>query len=68
MGRVIIIESKTVFEYLNQLKEMGENLSEYRGIFGFSIGFTESRSPIYKYPKPGFDITDELTNISMTSY
>jgi len=64
MGKVVIIESKPVYEYLMQLKEMGEDIREYRGIFGFSLGFTESRSPIYKYPKQALEITDQLTNFS----
>ena len=68
MGKVTIIESKPVYEYLKQLKEMGEDIRNYRGLFGFSIGFTEGRSPLYKYPKPEFDITDELTNFSSVSY
>jgi lysine 2,3-aminomutase len=68
MGKVIIIESKPVYEFLKQLKEMGENTSEYRGLFGYSIGFTENRSPIYDYPEPEYKLTGELTNFSDESY
>jgi len=64
MGKVTVIESKPVYEYLKQLQAMGENLKDYKGIFGYSLGFTERRSPIYKYPRPDYDITEELTNFS----
>jgi lysine 2,3-aminomutase len=68
MGKVVIIESKPVYEYLKQLKEMGEQISDYRGLFGYSLGFTEKRSPLYIYPEPEFTITNELTNFSDESY
>ena len=62
MGKVTIIESKPVNEYLNQLEEIGEDKSEYEGIFGYSIGFTEQRLPVFKYPKREGEYTEELTN------
>ena len=63
MDRVIIIESKSVSEYLQQQDEMGEDVSEYESIWGYSIGETEPRMPIYQYPEYDFKITDEYTNL-----
>ena len=65
MGKVIIIESKSISEYLNQLDELGENKEEYKYIWGYSIGETEKRAPIYEYPDYKFSITNKLTNIKI---
>lgn len=46
MGKVVIIESTSVSEYLEQLAEMGENPSGYEGAYGHSIGNTDPRIPI----------------------
>lgn len=65
MGKVIIIESKSVDDYLKQLDEMGEDISEYEGIYGYSIGETEPRMPIYEYPDFDFETTDRYTNLEI---
>jgi lysine 2,3-aminomutase len=67
MGRVVIIESKPIGAYLNQLSEMGmgEDISEYSSIWGYSIGETEERMPIYEYGEYPFKITDEMTNLKI---
>lgn len=65
MGKVIIIESKSISEYLRQLEEIGEDISEYESIWGYSIGETEARLPIYEYPEYNFSHTPELTNIEI---
>ena len=65
MGKVIIIESKSVSEYLQQLMEMGEDPVDYEGIYGYSVGVTDPRLPIYEYPAYEFTPTDELTNFEM---
>ena len=65
MGKVIIIESKTIREYLDQLIEMGENEKDYESIYGFSTGITEQRMPLYEYPDYDFEITDEMTNLKI---
>jgi lysine 2,3-aminomutase len=66
MGKVIIIESKPIAKYIEQLQSMGENKNEYRDIYGYSIGETEPRMPIYEYPQYDFEITDEMTNLEIT--
>ena len=65
MGKVIIIESKSISEYLRQLEEMGENPAEYESIWGYSIGETEPRMPIYEYPEYDFQLTEEMSNLSI---
>ncbi len=66
MGKIIIIESKSVSEYLEQLTEMGENPEDYRGLYGYSIGETEPRQKIYEYPPYCFGITEEMTNLDIS--
>ena len=65
MGKVIIIESKSIKEYLDQLAEMGEDVSEYQSVYGYSLGETEPRLPLYDYPDYDFTITDEYTNLEL---
>ncbi len=65
MGKVIIIESKSVSEYLDQLAGLGENPNEYESIWGYSMGETEPRIPVYEYPEYEFEITDELSNLEI---
>lgn len=65
MGKVIIIESKSISEYLRQLEEMGERVEDYSGLYGYSLGETEPRMPIYEYPEYDFELTEELTNLEL---
>jgi len=65
MGTIIIIESKSIRQYLDQLVEMGENERDYLSVYGFSAGLTEPRMPLYEYPTYDFDITDEMTNLEI---
>jgi len=65
MGKVIIIESKSIEEYLNQLSEMGEDRYDYQRIYGYSIGQTEARMPMYEYPEYDYEVTKEFTNLEI---
>ncbi|MGD8375562.1 MAG: KamA family protein [Acidobacteriota bacterium] len=65
MGKVVILESKSIGEYLRQLENIGENIEEYAGIYGYSVGQTEPRMPLFEYPPFEFDVTDELTNLDI---
>ena len=65
MGRITIIESKSIQEFLDQLEDMGEDVSEYETIYGYTVGETEPRMPIYEYPAYDFTITDHLTNLKI---
>jgi len=65
MGKVVIIESKPIGEYLHQLSEMGEDADEYSSVWGYSIGETEKRFPIFEYPNFDYEITSEITNLDI---
>jgi lysine 2,3-aminomutase len=65
MGKVVIIESKSIGEYLRQLEGIGEALDEYAGVYGYSLGQTEPRMPVFEYSPYEFRITEDLTNISL---
>ncbi len=65
MGKVIIIESKSIGEYMAQLEDMGEDITDYESIWGYSIGETEPRMPLYEYPDYEFKITKEYTNLEL---
>lgn len=62
IGKFVIIESKSIANYLDQLADMGEDITEYSSIWGYSIGETEPRMSIYEYPDYDFSLTDEITN------
>jgi lysine 2,3-aminomutase len=65
MGKVVIIESKSISEFLQQLSDMGEDVSEYEDVYGYSLGQTEPRMPLYEYPEYDFETTDELSNLHL---
>jgi lysine 2,3-aminomutase len=65
LGRIIIVESKPVGEYLNQLEEMGENVEEYQSVWGYSLGETEDRFPTFEYPAYDFITTKEISNFRL---
>jgi len=65
MGRVVIIESKSIRQYMAQLEEMGENLDEYETVWGYSIGETEPGEPVFEYPDYDFRITKRFTNLQL---
>lgn len=67
MGKVVIVESKAVAAYLRQLDELGEDVSEYADVWGYSLGVTEPRAPLYKYPESDLGVTDELTNFELVA-
>lgn len=62
LGKFVIIESKSISSYLDQLNDMGEDITEYTSIWGYSLGETEPRMSIYEYPDYDFKLTDQITN------
>ncbi len=62
LGKFVIIESKSVGAYLDQLEEMGEERKDYESIWGYSIGETEPRMSIYEYPDFDYILTEKITN------
>ena len=65
MEKVVIVESKSISEYLRQLEEMGEDRNEYESVFGLSIGETEPLVQLYEYPEYDFEVTGEMTNLEL---
>ena len=63
IDRVIIIESKSIAEYLQQLEEIGEDITNYESIWGYSIGETEARMSLFEYPEYDYKLTEEYTNL-----
>jgi lysine 2,3-aminomutase len=64
-GQVLVIESKSIRSYLEQLEDMGEAVEDYETVYGYSLGATEARMPIYEYPDPGEGFTDLLSNFEL---
>jgi len=65
MGKVIIIESKSIHEYLQQMEGLGEDREDYSGLYGYSLGQTEHRIPVYDYPEYSFETTDSMSNLEV---
>lgn len=65
MGKMVIIESKSVAAYLRQMKEYGENVGEYETLYGYSIGVTEPVNLLFSYPEFDFEATGEITNLEL---
>ncbi len=65
MGKVTIVESKSVMKYIEQMEGMGEDPKEYESTYGYSISKTERVMPVYQYPEYEFEITDEMTNLEV---
>jgi lysine 2,3-aminomutase len=65
MGKVIIVESKSIQEYLEQLENIGEDISEYEGLYGYTLGQTEKRIPIYDYPEFDYELTKTYSNLEV---
>lgn len=65
MGKVTIVESKSIMKYIQQMESMGENPDEYESVYGYSVSQTEKVMPVYQYPEYDFAITDEMTNLEV---
>lgn len=65
MGHVFIVESKSVLAYLNQMNELGEDTNEYKSIWGYTLGETETRLSLYDYPEFDYKLTDKITHFEM---
>ncbi|MEA3316671.1 MAG: KamA family protein, partial [Bacteroidota bacterium] len=65
MGKIIIVESKPIKKYLDQIENMGEDIENYKDIWGYSIGETEERMPVYEYPEYDYKNTKKITNLEI---
>jgi lysine 2,3-aminomutase len=67
LGKLVIIESKSISEYLAQLEGMGEDPADYGDLWGYSLGETEPRMAVYEYPEYDYEVTEEITNIQLNA-
>jgi lysine 2,3-aminomutase len=44
---------------------LGEDTAEYGSLFGYSMGETEPRLPLYEYPEYDYQVTDTFTNLDL---
>jgi lysine 2,3-aminomutase len=65
MGKVTIVESKSVAAYITQMGSMGEDPAEYESMYGYSISKTEAIMPVYQYPDYEFETTEDMTNLEV---
>lgn len=65
MGKVVVVESKTMSGYLDQLESFGEIRAEYESFWGYSLAATEPRMAIWDYPEYDFAATPEFTNLQI---
>ncbi len=65
IGKIYITENKSIRAYLKQLEQLGENPTEYAGIWNYTQGHTESRFKGFEYPKFNFKITKEFSNLKI---
>lgn len=65
MGDIYIVENKSIAAYLRQLKEMGEDINEYRSIWQYTEGETEPSFDIFDYPDYPFTATERMTNLEI---
>lgn len=65
MEKVDIIESKSIYSFLMQLKEFGEDIQEYESIWNYSFSYSEKRASIFEYPDYDFNLTKNMTNLQI---
>ncbi|MFH2091221.1 MAG: KamA family protein [Pseudomonadota bacterium] len=65
LGKIIIIESKSIHDYLRQLDNMGEDAADYTSIYGYSLSETEPINKIFEYPAHNYDVTKTITNLDL---
>ncbi len=65
LGKVVIIESKSISNYLKQLDDMGEDVQEYEDVFGYSLSETEPLTSVFRYPDYRFNLTAKATNLDV---
>jgi len=68
MGKVVVVESKSISEYLRQLEELGEDPGEYHGLYGYSLSVVEPRLPVFEYPEQEAEVTAALNNLDLDGW
>ena len=65
LGKVYIIENKSITAYLRELEKGGENIENYANIWNYIEGETEPQFEVYKYPSFSFNTTNEISNLEV---
>lgn len=66
LGKVYIVENKSVASYLRQLQVMGEDPEDYASIWSYTKGQTEPRFSLYEYPDFPFRTTEKMSNLDIS--
>lgn len=66
MEKIYIKENKSLYEYIQQLKAMGEKEKEYQSLWLYNEGKTEKRFQLYEYPNKEENITKEYSNLVLS--
>jgi len=62
IGKVDIVENRSVASYLRQLERMGEDPEDYATVWYYTQSQTETRFPFYRYPDYPFHL-DSFDNL-----
>lgn len=65
LGKVFIVENKSIAAYLRQLQSMGEDAEDYASIWNYTEGKTERRFNLYEYPDFEFQTTTKMSNLEI---
>ena len=65
LGKIYIVENKSLAAYLRQLSKMGEDPEDYASIWSYTKGETEPRFKLYEYPEFEFHTTDRMSNLEV---
>lgn len=64
MGKIFIVENKSLSAYLRQLDNMGEDVEDYATLWSYVDGQTEPRFKLFEYPPFSFHATDKMSNLA----
>lgn len=65
---IYIKENKSIAEFLSQLEDMGEEVSNYSSIWRYHTGQTEPRFALFEYPCSKENFTSEYSHIRYGQY
>lgn len=65
LGKIVIVENKSIAEYLRQLNRLNENIEDYSSIWYYREGDTEPAFNLYKYPHADFVPTDKVNHLGV---
>ena len=65
MPDIVLVESRSIQNYLDQMVDWGEELEDYGTLWYYSIGETERREPVFEYPEYDFENTSKMTNLKI---